>query len=59
MKHRVLFRTGWKHIFSAPALENVSFGDGSGCENQNANLPLFGFMIFYFFIICFAFSYIC
>ena len=32
VKHRVLFRTGWKHIFCIPGFENASPGDGSDCQ---------------------------
>ena len=29
MRHKVLFRADWKHIFCIPGFENVSSGDGS------------------------------
>ena len=32
VRHRVLFRASWKHIFFIPGLENVSPGGGSDCQ---------------------------
>ena len=29
MRHKILFRAGWKHIFCIPGFENVSHGEGS------------------------------
>ena len=58
MRCKVLFRGGWKHIFSIPGFENVSPGEGSDwvkethcCKKRNGNLFFFGFMIFYFTIL--------
>ena len=53
MRHRVLFRTFWKHIFCIPGSENVSPGDGSDCQTGYkkhcvVNLFLFGFDFLFF-----------
>ena len=34
LRHRVVFRAGWKHIFFIPSFENVRLGDGSDCQTE-------------------------
>ena len=61
MRHKGLFRAGWKHIFCRPGFENVSPGDGSDWLKETHCVVKaewkYIFLWFYNFFI-FAFYYI-
>ena len=72
MRHRFLFRAGWKHIFCVTGFENVSPGDGSDWVKETHCVVkaewkcifiwfdfLFCFMNFLFFIFAFILFVVC
>ena len=65
MRHRVLFRAGWKHIFCIPGFENASPGMGKtvrlGKRNTlccKSRMEILFYLVLRFFIFYFAFYYI-
>ena len=62
MRHKVLFRSGVRHIFCISGFENVSPGDGSGLVEEThcavkVEWKLFFFLFFLVYDVFFYFAF--
>ena len=53
MRHKVLSRAGWKHIFGIPGFENMSPGDVVKAEWKYIFLWIYDFLFFILLFIIF------
>ena len=55
MRHKVLFRVGWKHILGIPGFENMSHGNTLCCKSR---MESYFSLVLWLFILLFMIFYV-